>query len=91
VSFREYNGLLIYYTQVVTYRCAVRALRFGLDTTVPTRTIDMPPCDPDHPYEVPSNVMPYMKVPPSTKMVSIELAYRDGSVSETKVFRRPAQ
>jgi len=26
--------------------------------------------------------------PPTTKMVSVELSYRDGSVSEIKTFRR---
>ena len=45
-------------------------------------------CDPAHPYEIPDKLLPWLKVPPGTKMASIELTYRDGSVSETKTFRR---
>jgi hypothetical protein len=29
-----------------------------------------------------------VKLPPATKSVSVELTYRDGSVSEIKTFRR---
>lgn len=88
LSFREYNGLLLYYTHLVSYRCAIREVRIGLDSTMPNRVIALPPCDPAHPYEIPEKLLPYMKVPPATKTVSVELTYRDGSVSETKTFRR---
>jgi hypothetical protein len=32
--------------------------------------------------------VPYLKLPAATKSVSVELTYRDGSVSEIKSFRR---
>jgi hypothetical protein len=37
---------------------------------------------------VPADVKPWINVPTSTGMVSVELTYRDGSVSELKTFRR---
>jgi hypothetical protein len=88
LSFREFNGLLLYYTHLMSYRCAIREVRIGIDSTVPNQAISLGECDPKHPYEIPEKAQPYLKLPPATKMVSVELTYRDGSVSETKTFRR---
>jgi caspase domain-containing protein len=88
LSFREYNGLLVYYTHLVSYRCAIREVRIGIDTTVPDRPVALPPCNPRNPMEVPANAPVFLKLPPTTRSVSIELTYRDGSPSEVKTFRR---
>jgi hypothetical protein len=48
----------------------------------------MPPCDPRDPSAIPHDALPYLKLAPTTKSVSVELTYRDGSVSEIKTFRR---
>ena len=37
---------------------------------------------------MPENYQPYLKILPTTKMVSVELTYQDGSVSEIKSFKR---
>jgi len=87
LAFRDYNGLLVYFSHLITYRCAIRELRIGIDTTTPTKVIPLGDCDPKHPFDVPENVPTYLKLPPATQMVSVELTYRDGSVSETKTFR----
>ena len=65
-----------------------RELRIGLDSAVPDRKITLPACNEKDPFSIPSDAQPYMKVPPSTKSVSVEITYRDGSVSELKTFRR---
>ena len=88
LSFREFNGLLVYYSQLMSFRCAIRQVRIGIDTSVPEKVIAMPPCDPKDPSAIPYNATPYMKLPPATKSVSVELTYQDGSISETKSFRR---
>ena len=88
LSFREFNGLLVYYTQLMSYRCAIREARVGIDTAVPDKVLKMPPCDPRDPSAIPHDAVPYLKLPPATKSVSVELTYRDGSVSEIKSFRR---
>ena len=87
LSFREFNGLLVYYTHLMSYRCAIREMRIGIDTTVPDQVLKMPPCDMKDPSAIPSDAKPYLKLPPSSKFVSVELTYRDGSVSEIKSFR----
>jgi uncharacterized caspase-like protein len=88
LSFREFNGLLVYYTHLVSYRCAIREVRIGVDTAVPDQVLKMPPCDMKDPVAIPYDVKPYLKLSPSNKFVSVELTYRDGSVSEIKSFRR---
>ena len=88
LSFRELNGLLVYYTHLMSYRCAIREVRVGIDTAVPDKVLKMPPCDPRDPSAIPHEAQPYLKLAPSTQSVSVELTYRDGSVSEIKSFRR---
>jgi hypothetical protein len=88
LSFREFNGLLIYYTQLMSYRCAIREARIGIDTAVPDKVLKMPPCDLKDPNSIPASALPYLKLAPTTQFVSVELTYRDGSVSEIKSFRR---
>ena len=88
LSFREFNGLLVYYTHLMSYRCAIREVRVGIDTAVPDKVLKMPSCDPRNPSVIPHEATPYLKLAPATKSVSVELTYRDGSVSEIKSFRR---
>jgi hypothetical protein len=88
LSFRQFNGLLVYYTHLMSYRCAIREVKVGIDSTVPDTVLKMPPCDPRAPMEIPANAQTYLKLAPSTKFVSVELTYRDGSISEIKSFRR---
>jgi Caspase domain len=87
LSFREFNGLLVYFTHLVSYRCAIREARIGIDTAVPDKVLKMPPCDMRDPIAIPYGAQLYMKLPPQTQFMSVELTYRDGSVSEVKSFR----
>jgi hypothetical protein len=87
LSFRDFNGLLVYYTHLMSYRCAIRELRIGIDTAVPDKVLKLPPCDMNDPSAIPSSAMLYQKLPPATQFMSVELTYRDGSISEIKTFR----
>jgi hypothetical protein len=88
VAFREFNGLLVYYTHLVTYRCAIKQMRIGVDTSIPDKVIQLPPCDMRDPSSVPGNAQVLFKVPPQTQSVSVELTYLDGSLSEIKTFKK---
>jgi hypothetical protein len=88
LSFREFNGLLVYYTHLMSYRCAIREVRVGIDSAVPDKVLKLPACDPRDPSVIPHDATPYLKLAPATRSVSVELTYRDGSVSEIKSFRR---
>ena len=87
LSFGEFNGLLVYYTHLVSYRCAIREVKIGIDTAVPDRVLKMPSCDLKDPSAIPYGAPLYMKLAPTTQFMSVELTYRDGSVSEIKTFR----
>lgn len=87
LSFRQYNGLLVYFTHLMSYRCAIREVRIGIDTAVPDKVLKMPPCDMKDPMAIPYGAQLDMKLPPTTQFMSVELTYRDGSVSEVKSFR----
>lgn len=87
LSFREFNGLLVYYTHLVSYRCAIREVRIGIDSAVPNQVLKMPPCDMRDPSAITAGMPLYMKLAPATQSISVELTYRDGSVSEIKSFR----
>ena len=67
LSFREFNGLLVYYTQLMSYRCAIREARVGIDTAVPDKVLKMPPCDPRDPSVIPHDAVPYLNchLPPN--------------------------
>jgi len=66
--------------------CRLR-YRIGIGCAVPGKVLKMPPCDPRDPGAAPHNALLYLKPAPSTQFVSVELTYRDGSVSEIKSFR----
>ena len=66
LSFREFNGLLVYYTHLMSYRCAIREVRVGIDSTVPDKVLKMPPCDPRDPSAIPHEATPYLKLAPQT-------------------------
>jgi len=38
LSFREFNGLLVYYTHLMSYRCAIREVRVASTARCPTRS-----------------------------------------------------
>src|SRR4030095_16192678 len=74
-SFREFNGLLVYYTHLVSYRCAIREVRIGIDTAVPNQVLKMPNCDMRDPSAITAGMPLYMKLAPATQFVSVELTY----------------
>ena len=58
LSFREFNGLLVYYTHLMSYRCAIREVRIGIDTAVPDKVLKMPACNSRDPSAIPSDAQP---------------------------------
>jgi len=89
IAFREYNGMLVYFTQLVTYRCAIREVRYGLGDGPVEKIFKLPPCDPADPNGTPENATLYMKVPPKTASMQVQLTYVDGTQSPTRSFNAP--
>ena len=89
IAFREWQGMTVYFTHLVTYRCAVREVRYGLGDGPVDKVFKLPPCDAADPNSVPENATLYMKVPPKTASMQVQLTYVDGSQSETRMFNAP--
>src|SRR5581483_9916567 len=65
LSFREFNGLLVYYSHLLSYRCAIREVRIGTDNAVPDKVLKLPPCDMRDPSAIPYGAQIYQKLPPA--------------------------
>ncbi|MDQ0391247.1 caspase family protein [Labrys monachus] len=88
VEFRDFNGTLVYFTTLVTYRCAISDLRYGLDGGEPLKRFDLPACNMKDPFSVPDNAKIYVKVPPRTKSISLRITWRDGTQSDVNTIER---
>ncbi len=89
IAFREYNGMLVYFTQLVSYRCAIKQARYGLGDQPVDKVFKLPPCDPADTNSVPDGATLYMKVPPKTGSMQVQLIYADGTQSPTRSFNAP--
>jgi hypothetical protein len=63
-------------------------VRYGLDGAAPLRRFDLPPCNPDTPFNIPEDADVYLKVPDRTKSISLRLTWRDGTESEVNTIEK---
>ena len=88
IAFGGSSGSLLMYTShLASYRCGFERASFGLDGAAPTTPIALPACDPANPYSIPSNFTPYLKIPGSTRSVTVQVAFRDGTTLDTVIPR----
>lgn len=90
LAFRDWDGRkLLYFTHLISYRCAIQQVRYALDSDTPDQVFDTGPCDPDNPHAIPSSgpgSTVHIDIPARTAFVSVELFYRDGTRSGVKRF-----
>jgi hypothetical protein len=53
IAFREFQGMKVYFTHLITYRCAIHEVRYGYDDGPTDKVFALPPCDPADPHGVP--------------------------------------
>lgn len=83
------NSHLLYYTHLVSYRCAIDKVEIGFNGEAPHEVIALPPCDPASPYGVPSSARPYINLKAGADSAAIRLTFVGGDRSEVKTFPRP--
>ena len=88
VEFRDFNGTLVYFTTLLSYRCAITEVRYGLDGAAPLRRFDLPACNTQDPFSIPENATMYLKVPPKTKSISLRVTWKDGTQSDVNTIER---
>ncbi len=82
------SSRLVYFTHLVSYRCAISKVVMVFDDSPLPMQLRMPPCDPANPNAIPANFRPYIAMPPSAKSVTVEVAFADGAASEKRKFER---
>ena len=82
------NHGLVYFTQMLSYRCAIKEVHYGFNGGLLEKAIDMPPCDDKDPYGIPADYQPYFKVADSVASMSVQITYADGSQSPVREFKR---
>jgi len=82
------NKGLVYFTQMLSYRCAISEVRYGLNGGPLDKEIEMPACDTKDPYAIPADFLPYFKVGNEVTSMSVQVTYADGSQSPVREFKR---
>ena len=88
VAFRDFDGkVLLYFTQLISNRCAISTVAYGIDTTATPNTFALEPCNAKDPYNVGDGLI-YITVPSNSKYATVRLSYKDGTQSEgTRIER----
>ncbi|WP_349358129.1 caspase family protein [Stappia sp.] len=93
LSFQDWDDRrLVYFTHLISYRCAIEEVRYGYDTDTPDRVFEIGPCDPDNPHAIPRSgpgSTVHADIAKSVGYVSVQLTYRDGTQSDIKRFDTP--
>ncbi|MBW8908543.1 MAG: methyl-accepting chemotaxis protein, partial [Mesorhizobium sp.] len=82
------NHGLVYFTQMLSYRCAIKAVHYSLNGTALDKEIKMPPCDAKDPYAIPGNYQPYFKVKDDVTSMAVQVTYTDGTKSPVRDYKR---
>lgn len=92
IVVREWDGQdLVYFTQVLAWRCGLWAIRYGVNGAPPDTTLPMEPCyeDTASPNAMSdTSFLPYVAFPlGSVESVSVEIVYDDGTRDTHSVTR----
>lgn len=86
VGFREFNGELVYFSHLVSYRCGIAKVEYAFNKSGNYETWPMPVCDPDDPHAVPDNAKIYRALPKGTTSMQVIITYYDGRQSPERNF-----
>ncbi|MFZ1813612.1 MAG: caspase family protein [Rhizobiaceae bacterium] len=86
ISFREYNGLLVYFSHLISYRCGIEKVEYKIDNSGDWQTWEMAACDPANPHVVPDQPEIYRKLPKATRSMQLVVTYFDGTKSPERNF-----
>ena len=82
------NRGLVYFTHMLSYRCAIKAVRYGFNGGPLEKSLELPACNPADPYGLPDGYLPYFKVGDEITSMSVQVTYADGAQSPVREFRR---
>jgi hypothetical protein len=94
VAVREYDGKdLVYFTQLLSWRCGLTEIRYGLNGAPPETLLPMEPCYEDeaqpNAIKLDQGVLPYITQPlQSVQSLDILLKLDDGSETTANYQRK---
>lgn len=93
IGVRRWDGQdLIYFTHLETWKCGLKAIRYGVNSNEATRAYAFKACTPDEaaPSPVATDRLPYVALAlDSVETVTVTLVY-DDDVEVTETFERSA-
>lgn len=93
VAVREYDGNdLVYFTQALSWRCGLEAIRYGINGAPAETVLEMEPCHTDtaqpNALTMESGTI-YLTLPlQSVESVAVQLVLDDGTVIDAKFDRK---
>jgi TolA-binding protein len=82
------NHGLVYFTQMLSYRCAIKEVHYSLNGAALDKSFEIPPCDKKDPYAIPYEAKGYIKVADSVTSMSVQVTYTDGTKSPVREYKR---
>lgn len=89
IAFRNYDGQqLLYLTQLLTWKCGLREIRYGLNSSHLGDVWPLPVCNPQTPYQLDPNYDHiYVNYPlDSLKFVSVQVVFADGATTDVMTY-----
>jgi hypothetical protein len=86
VAFPDSNSGNVYFTHLISYRCAIAKVEYAFDDSGDFRQWRLPDCDPDDPNSVPYNAKIWESMPRGAKSMQVIVTYYDGQQSAKRNF-----
>ncbi|MBT7411004.1 MAG: hypothetical protein HN826_15000 [Methylococcales bacterium] len=80
------NKPSVYFTTLISYRCALTTIKYGINTMKPNKIWSLEPCNKKSPNSVAGKI--YGSIPDDTQYISIKLFYKDGTTSKVQRIDR---
>ena len=89
IAFRDFNGRqLIYFTQIITWKCGVKEIRYSLNSDDLAERFPVPECNPLLPNSIGENDKIYLQMKlNSVETAAVQLLFDDATTSATQIYR----
>lgn len=87
VAFPDSNKGNVYFTHLISYRCAIAKVEYAYNDSDEFRQWKLPDCDPDDPNSVPYDAKIWESLPHGAKSMQVIVTYFDGQQSAKRNFK----
>lgn len=88
VQGRDWDGKqLVYFTHLISYRCGLKEVAYGVERDSPDQVYPLGECDPANPFSISDDAQIYLTFEKPIESMVIQLTYRDGTTSALREFK----